>query len=296
MRITSRMLMKNMLNNLSKNNRRLENVSQQLSTGKRINKPSDDPGDTVRSLRIRTELNEIKQYRKNIDTAKSILQYSDDALDNVGQGMHRAMELGVQALNDTYDESQRQAIAAEINGILEDMLQGGNSTFANRYIFAGTTTNPPFVAERNDNGEITSIEFVGNNESKPFELGIGSTMDTGMNGPGIFNPVFDGLIALRNGLMSSNREDISTGYDQVKQAFDSLLVDRADLGARVNQLELTEERMASAEFNLKKLQSDVEDVDMYEAAMNLANIEALHMAGLNVTARIIQPTLIDYLR
>lgn len=298
MRITSRMMMKNMLNNLSKNNRRLNEASQQLSTGKRISKPSDDPGDTVRGLRIRTELNEIAQYRKNIDTASSILQYSDDMLDSVGQGIHRAMELGVQALNDTYDSEQRKSMAAEINGILEDLVQNGNSTFANRYIFAGTETKPPFAVERT-NGLIANFEditFVGNTEPKNFELGIGSTMNTGMNGEDIFMSVFEGLISLRDGLTDGNREDVSSGYEDVKKTFDNILMQRADLGARVNQLELTGERMASAEFNLKKLQSDVEDVDMYEAAMNLANIEVLHSAGLNVTARIIQPSLLDYLR
>lgn len=296
MRITSRMLTKNVLNNLSKNNRRLDKTSQQLTTGKRINKPSDDPGDTVRSLRIRTEINEIKQYRKNIDTAMSILEYSDDALDKVGQGMHRAQELSVQALNETYDTSQREMMAMEINGILEDMIQNGNSTFANRYIFAGTETKPPFEVERGDNGWIEGYKFVGNTNSRPFEVGVGSTMDTSMDGNAIFAPVIDGLMSLRDGLMSGDREQIEKGHGDVQQAFNKLLTQRSELGAMTNQLELTSERMASAEYNLVKLQAQVEDVDMYEAVMNLKNIEALHMASLNVAARIIQPTLIDYLR
>lgn len=288
--------MKNMLNNLSKNNRRLAETSQQLSTGRRINKPSDDPGDTVRSLRIRTEVNEIRQFRRNIDTARSILQYSDDALDKIGQGIHRAKELSVQALNDTYDSSQRAMMAKEINGILEDMLQNGNSTFANRFVFAGTETIPPFEAVRGGSGWITGFNFLGNTDPRPFELGVGSTMDTSMNGEDIFRPVIDGLISLRDGLMGNDRNEMEDGYSEIKKAFDNLLLQRADLGARLNQLELTSDRMAAAEFNLVRLQSEVEDVDMYEAVMNLKNIEALHMASLNVTARIIQPTLIDYLR
>jgi flagellar hook-associated protein 3 FlgL len=289
------MLMKNMLNNLSRNNQRLAHVSAQLATGKRINKPSDDPGDVVRSLRVRTEVNEIKQYRKNIDTARSILEYSDELLDKIGQAVHRAMELSVQALNDTYDGTQRQMIAGEVNGILEDILLNSNTTFANRYIFAGTYTEKPFVEVR-ENGWITEVNFVGNQHPKPFEMGIGQTMDTGMKGEDIFAPLFTGLINLRNGLNGGNREDIEQGYSDVKAAFENLLVERADLGARLNQLELTAERMAAAEFNLVRLQSDVEDVDMYEAVMKLKDIEALHQASLNVTARIIQPTLVDYLR
>jgi flagellar hook-associated protein 3 FlgL len=289
------MLMKNMLNNLSRNNQKLAHVSQQLATGKRINKPSDDPGDVVRSLRVRTEVNEIKQYRKNIDTARSILEYSDELLDKIGHAIHRAMELSVQALNDTYDESQRKMIAKEVNGILEDMLINSNSTFANRYIFAGTYTEPPFEAVRED-GLITEIIFHGNQDPKPFEMGIGQTMDTGMKGLDIFNPVFQGLMSLRDGLNSGNRSEIEEGYSKVKDAFENLLMERAALGARLNQLELTSERMAAAEFNLIRLQTEVEDVDMYEAVMKLKNIEVLHQASLNVTARIIQPTLVDYLR
>lgn len=301
MRVTSRMLMKNMLNNLSKNNRRLSEVSQQIATGQRINKPSDDPGDTVRSLRVRTELNEIKQYRKNIDTARSILEYSDDLLDKVGEAIHRANELSGQALNETYDPSQREMMAMEINGILEDLLGSANSTFANRYIFAGSMTEVPFVAERNHpdpkhSGMISGIEFAGNNDGKPFEVGIGQTMDTGMDGEAIFNPIFEGLISLRDGLLSNNRAMIENGSEKVSESLDNLLTERAALGARVNQLELTSDRMASAEFNLTRLQTEVEGVDMYEAVMTLNNLEALHLAGLNVTARIIQPTLLDYLR
>ncbi|WP_353893731.1 flagellar hook-associated protein FlgL [Proteinivorax hydrogeniformans] len=300
MRVTSNFLMKNMLNNLSRNNRRLDEVTQQLSTGKRINKPSDDPGDVVRSLRVRTEINEYDQYKKNVDMARSLLEYTDETLDKVGQGIHRARELAIQAKNDTYDDSQREMMAKEVNGILNDIVDASNSTFSNRHVFSGTSTKEPFKPELDDDGNITKVNPEGNSEPREFEMGVGQSINAGADGQSIFMPIFDGLINLRDGLEGKEGEVdedlLETGFGQINESFDALLTQRSELGARVNQLELVENRMLDGEINLKGLKSSIEDVDMAESIMHLKNIEALHQASLNVTSRIIQPSLVDFLR
>ncbi|WP_350344127.1 flagellar hook-associated protein FlgL [Proteinivorax tanatarense] len=296
MRVTSNYLMKNMLNNLSRNNRRLNEVTQQVSTGKRINKPSDDPGDVVRSLRIRTEINEMEQYKKNVDMARSLLEYSDEALDNVGQALHRANELAIQGKNGTYDPQQREMMAEEINGILNDVFDASNTQFSNRYLFSGTGTEQPFEAVYRDDGKIEEVNFNANSQPRNFELGVGQSINAGADGEMIFEPILNGLIEVRDGLEQDSLEDIESGFNTMQGAKDNLLMQRADLGARVNQLDLVESRMLDGDINLKKFKSDIEDVDMAESIMHLSNIEALHQASLNVTARIIQPSLVDFLR
>ncbi len=304
MRVTSNLMIKNMLGNLSKNYARLDKVSQQLSTGKRISKASDDPGDVVRALRIRTELREIEQYRRNVDTARSLMSYSDDMLGTIGDSVHRARELSVQARNDTYGPEQRDMMAMEIDGIINQMLISSNSTFANRFVFSGTSTNKPFEAQYDANGLITSVTFHANNDNRNFEIGPGQIMNGGLRGEEVFlggnqngdDGLFQALIVLRDGLLNDNRAEIVDGAAKLDWAFDRLLLHRAEVGARMNQLDLVEERMIAADVSLITLQTQVEDVDMFEAIMNLKNIEGLHHAALNVTGRIIQPTLLDFLR
>ncbi len=115
------------------------------------------------------------------------------------------------------------------------------------------------MAERDGDGSITDITFEANSEPRNLELGVGQSMNAGMDGEQIFSPVFKGLINLRDGLESNDKDAMEEGFVDITDSFDNLLKQRADLGARINQLELVESRMLDAGINLERLKSDIEE-------------------------------------
>ncbi len=141
MRITSNMIMNTVTRNLSLSQSRFLQLQIMASSGRRINRPSDDPIGITKDLGFRSELSDISQYRKNIDHAVSWLNFSDQALGNINELISSAKELNVQFANDTYDSNARIAGATQIQEIFDQIIGAVNTKFEGNYIFSGTRTN-----------------------------------------------------------------------------------------------------------------------------------------------------------
>lgn len=146
MRITNNMLMRTMMQNINTNLGRLEKLQQQMSTGKKIQAPSDDPIVAARALKLRTDVSEIEQYKKNVEDAMSWLDVTETAIASLSDIVQRARELAVQASNDgVLAEEDRLSIKAEISQLKSSLIEIGNTAYAGRYIFGGYSTDkPPF--------------------------------------------------------------------------------------------------------------------------------------------------------
>ncbi|HKI91768.1 MAG TPA: flagellar hook-associated protein FlgL, partial [Gaiellaceae bacterium] len=145
-RITQSMLTTNLLADLQNVTNRLSRTQNQLSSGKQITKPSDDPFGTARALQFRADLAANQQYQTNVNDASGWQNATDTALGQVGNLTLRARDLLVQGANDTVGPAGRQSIAAEIDQIIESIKSVGNTTYAGRYIFAGSkTTTAPYT-------------------------------------------------------------------------------------------------------------------------------------------------------
>ena len=141
MRITSNMIMNTVTRNLALSQSRFLRLQTMASSGRRINKPSDDPIGIAKDLGFRSDLSEISQFRKNIDQALSWFNFSDQALGNINELISEAKELNVQFANDTYDQYTRAAGATQIRDIFEEIIDATNTQFEGNYIFSGTRTN-----------------------------------------------------------------------------------------------------------------------------------------------------------
>ncbi len=141
MRITSNMINNTVTRNLSLAQSRFLRLQTLASSGRRINRPSDDPIGITKDLGFRSDLADLAQFRKNIDQGLSWLGFSDQALGNINDLVSSAKELGVQLANDTYDENARRGGATQIRDLFDQIIDAANTQFEGNYIFSGTRTN-----------------------------------------------------------------------------------------------------------------------------------------------------------
>jgi flagellar hook-associated protein 3 FlgL len=299
-RVTQNILNSNMLFNLQRNNKTMETYQDQLSTGKKINKPSDNPVTAVRGMFYRSSLSEIEQYKRNLDHGLSWMTSTDEALNEVTEVVQRVRELTVQGLNGTNDETSRSAIAEEINQLKNHLGEIANTQFSGKYIFAGTDIkNPPFDTDanianstkefRNDNPELLELEagFKSNIQINVRGIDIFNNQDIG----GLFNVLTDIVDQFRN-----SNENNSDHLKKLDNQIDNILRERAELGARMNRIELAMSRIDGIEVSTTNLLSKEEDVDIAQVIVNLKAQENVQRAALSAGARIIQPSLVDFLR
>lgn len=142
MRITNKMMTNNMMSNINKNKFNMNSLEEQYSSGKKIQKPSDDPIITVRALKLRTSLAELKQYfDKNIPDAKNWMDVTESALTTVNNILSQVNTYCVQGSTDTLTASDRSYIAENLSQLRQQIYQEGNSNYAGRYVFTGYKTD-----------------------------------------------------------------------------------------------------------------------------------------------------------
>ncbi|KWU63250.1 flagellar hook-associated protein FlgL [Priestia sp. YIM B13446] len=293
MRVTQGMLAANSLKQISNSYNKLETLQNQLSTGKKITRPSDDPVVATKGMAYRSNLSEVNQYKRNLTEAQSWFDSSESGLEQVNSILQRTKELVVQGLNGTNESDDRQAIAREIEQLKLDYMQVGNTQVAGNYIFNGVNVGAPPISE-NASGIIES-----NINLDPFSVEVSKGIQLRVNihpenifGQGAFDLMNNVQTAFEQNDVNSLK-DLSTKVDT---QLSTLLAERSELGARSNRLELIENRLDSQEITATKMLSNNEDADIEKVITDLTVQESVHRAALGVGAQIIQPTLLDFLR
>lgn len=302
MRVTQGMMVGNFLNNLNNNFKTMDKIQEQLSTGKRINRASDDPVGVVSSLRLRTGLTETEKYLSNVEDGRAWLETTDIALGQAGNILHRVRELTVQGANSTLPPQSLDAIAKEVAQLREQLIQVGNSTFDGRFIFGGfKTTNPPFiVAGVYGVPPDPAIIYNGDNGTINYEIGVNIQVPVNITGNSPFTSVtnvFNLLTDIKNDIAAGNTASLSgVRLGQLDSVMDNMLSVRSDVGAKVNRLEMTKVRLDDTNLNLSGLLSKNEDIDTAKVITELKMQENTYQTALAAGARIIQPSLMDFLR
>ncbi|WP_217588517.1 flagellar hook-associated protein FlgL [Lentibacillus saliphilus] len=291
MRVTQGMISNNMLRNLSNSYANLSTYLEQVSTGKKINRPSDDPVIAMKGINFRRQVTEVEQYKRNVGEVHNWMDNTDSALDKTTKALHKLRELAVQASNDTLDESERKNVMEEVEQIKEHLVDIANTKVNDKYIFNGVkTTDKPF----NDDGT-TTAEF--NTDAVNIEVSKGINIQANINPSDVFSDDFFGRVDDFVDALGANDQDaINQSIGALDVNIENTINTRADLGARMNRLELIENRLGEQEVIAKKTMSDNEDIDYEKAITDLITQESLHRAALAAGSRIIQPTLLDFLR
>ena len=294
MRITQSMLSNNMLSNLSNNYEKMAQYQDQISSQKKINRPSDDPVVAMKGITYRRNLQEIEQYKRNFSEAYNWMDNSDASLDKVGQALQRMSELVVQASNDTYDESQRESISEEISQLKEHLVEIGNTKVGEKYIFNGTDTLSKPI-----NLDATTLEVSTNSNPVQLELSKGVYITVNVKPDNVFNKdLFQDIDSLIKELKdpNSNGDTLSPFIEKMQSHLTNVTNTRSNLGAKLNRIELMENRIDQQEIISKEIMSDNEDIDFEKVVTQMMAQESVYRTALSVGARIIQPTLMDFLR
>ncbi len=298
MRITNQMMTNGFMQNLRTNLRNLDTVQRRLSSGKQIGRPSDDPVKLQQILKMDTALNQREQYIRNIDDADSWMTATDAALKQAGDVVIRLQELGTKALNGTNDEDAMNAIALEIGQLLEHLGEVSNTVHAGRYIFAGTDTNrQPYTVKVPTEGP-AQIDFLGQTQAINYEIGQDIEIKVNSTGLDAFGgtELFDAMEQLRLGVAQNDSGLMNEAMQRLENSNQTLLAARADVGARMNRLDATKARYQDDVLNLTTLRAQAEDADVAQVVMDYKTKEAVYQAALAAGAKIMQPSLLDYLR
>lgn len=291
MRVTQSMLSNNFLRNISKSYEELGKLQDQLATQKKITRLSDDPVVAMLGLGYRTNLNQVQQFTRNIGEVNNWLESTDDAISHGVNVLQRIRELTIQAANDTYEGNQRSAIAVEMRQLKEQLQTIAETQVGGKYIFNGTNTNHPPVGGEFSSGVIK------------IEIFDGITISVNTNGNELFGDILkDDESSFLTRLIEVLENPEATGDDvreyigKVDEAIDRFLKEQANVGAKLNRVEMMEDRLSSQEVIASKILSENEDVEIEKVITELITQESVHRAALSVGARIIQPTLVDFLR
>jgi flagellar hook-associated protein 3 FlgL len=299
LRVTNSMMSSQLLRNVNNNLNRMQVNQDILSTGKKINKPGDDPVGITYALRYRSELSMNDQYQKNIDTAKAYVDHTDTVLSQLNDLIQRANELTTQGLNGTNPQSALDAIAQELGQIYEEAVNIGNDQLNGKYIFNGQKTDQKPYNSATAQADQTDTEYIS------YQFAAGVTIPINVTGDEVFGPsdpagttdnLFTVLKGLQNAFATGNQAAAATLFDKLKTRMDKFLDVRSMVGARANRIDLMENRLSDLNLSLNSLDSSVEDADMAETITKLKMDENVYQSSLSVGARVLQPSLIDYLR
>lgn len=317
LRVTQTMMSSQMLSNITNNLNHMNKLQNQISTGNKISRPSDDPVGITFALRYRGEIASNDQYTDNADAAMSSLEYMDTTIGQATDIVQRFRELIVKGSNGTLEQTSLTAIQTEVSQLYNQMVEIGNSQFNGKQMFNGEQTGvKPYstiglgqlLDPLADPPQTKAFSNQTDTGSVNYELSPGMKMEVNITGNEVFGePVTDSndtssdnLFQLMNRaynmLGSGDQTGLSNLLDQIDTRMNTMLTARSQIGARVNRVEIIQSRLSDVDINLQTMQRNVEDVDMAEAITNMTTLENVYQASLSAGAKIIQPSLVDFLR
>lgn len=308
MRVTQSMLSTNMLRNLNTSYSKLGKLQNQIDSGMKFTRASEDPVAAIKGMGYRTDLGKIEQFQRNIGEAHTWVDTTDATYGEVGDAINRLREILVQAANDTNTADERNKIKTELEQIREQIRDMGNTQVAGKYIFSGTNTQKPlFIDDGSGTGaRVLNPNIVDGEGKVNMEVFEGVTFNVNSHGMPIFKGIDDTLGRAITALESGDADQISavlgdgigdpSNLTDLSSIHSSILVARAELGAKQQRVDMMDNRLSLLNINITKQKSLNEDTDYAKAISDMTIAESIHSAGLSIGAKVIQQTLVDFIR
>ncbi len=309
MRVPDTLRIRTVINNLDASRTRMNKLQEQLASGKRVNRPSDDPMATTKSMRLRTILESNMQFDKNIEDAIGFLTTTEEAFNDVNEIILTVKDLALKGANDA--TSDREDIAKQLDLILDNLLEIANTKYRGRYIFGGTETlNMPFTLDENVrkfNLNADIVVYRGNsdyykrqiNEHTKIELNEPGSMvfdRSATGGVSVFQTIYNLRNNFRNNPYKIDRALVDQSFNEIEQSMDQLLDGFLRVGIRKQMAFFNQDRFETQNIALKERLSYNEDTDFGHAFIQFKAEENALNAALSAGARVIEPSLIDFLK
>lgn len=311
MRITNNTLSGNYLRNLNKNLEKMHKSQNQRSSLKEVSKPSDDPMLVSKIMNLRQNIQANEQYKKNINDGIGWTDTADGALDTVSSTLLRARELIQYGANGSLSETDRLALKDEVDMLQGQLSQVLNTNYDGRYIFGGQkTTTPPFAKYVPKDPPVLppivtpDIEYNGDSGLIKREIAQNINVDIEADGSKITQAGGKDLFVLLKNVSNALKDGDQTSLDKLSGEYlgeidlhvDNVIRFRTKMGANSNRLEAAKQRNESENLGMKTNLSTSEDIDLAEKMMEYSMMSTSYQASLSVGAKILQSSLLDYIR
>lgn len=335
MRITNSYMTNNMIRNLQNNLSQLAKVDEQMATTKRVLRLSDDPNIMGQLITVKNTLTYNEQYDKNIQDGLSYLDVADTAMGTLGDILAQAKAYANQGANDSYNAEDRQALAKQIDAIIDQVVDLGNATVGNKYIFAGKKSgSPPFERQGDKviyNGDFSVIKrqvtaghdyainvpavmpAADDNDFAFLDIEDDVTEFWSRDKNGMFGTikledgqfvmddgdptnVFTALYDLRDALNDNDPEGIDQAMGNIEQSRDNMLQSRVELGARYTHFETLKGLLLDQEVSLTGELNNMEGADMAKLSIELSQKWLAYSASMASGSKLMQTSLLDYIR
>ena len=301
MRITNNVVTRNFINNMSKDLSQVTKAQEQLSSGKVISKPSDNPTLASKIMNLDNSIKENEQYSKTIDSSMNWINTADGSLSNAADTLQRVRELVVSGANGTLTDSDRAASAEEVSTLSQQLADELNTKFDGRYIFGGQkTTEAPFAV---NNGV---LEYKGDSNNISREIAANVTVPIPSDGGQLTNTT--GTSSTDNGNLGKLLSSIVTALKNgdTGALSGSILGDldihignvvnfRSKMGAVYNRLDAAGQRNATENTSMTELLSNSEDVDVAAKTVEYNSMSTVYQSCLSAGAKLLKTSLLDYL-
>jgi flagellar hook-associated protein 3 FlgL len=291
MRVTTGMAQRHVLSDLRRVQERLASAQSQVSSGKRIEKPSDDPLGAEQAMRLTDQLETTKAYRGAVDESRSWLDATDTALSSLGDVVQRVRELTLQAANGTTTPAGRQSIKLEIDQLTEQAKTTLNSAYDGRHLFSGTATDtPPYSTATGD-------AYQGNSSPVVRQIGPGVSVQVNVTGDDALSGLLPALRNISAHLASNDVASLGTSDLQALDAgANTLTAQRSEVGAITNRVDAAGSRLDDVTDVTTAFLSKTQDADLPQALTDLSAQQNALQSALRGGATLIQQSLMDFLR
>ncbi len=300
MRITNNITTQNALRNMQRGQQEVAATSSRVYSGLRFERASEDPTAAAQVMRTSGSLRALVQYRRNIDAATARTSAEEGVLDQLDSVLVRARELGVSQATGTANADTRLVVKAEVDQLLRFAVSLGNTKSGDAYLFGGSQgTVAPFGI---DDTDPANLDFTTTNPSgeRKIEISSGQLLSTNHDGTEVFGTASSGPLAalreLSRALGANDQDAIGAATDQLRATAGEVQTLIGDVGARMNQLEVTGANLGALEITLKTFKSDTQEIDFEQAVTEMVGRQTAFQAAMLATSRVMGMNLTDYLR
>jgi len=305
MRVTQTLLSDRALAALRDSLGRMAKTQQQLGTSKRINTPSDDPAGHSTATRLSARIKTLDQYDRQAAAAQAPLGAVSDAMNTLSDLSARAQELAVAGATGGLGATERTAMGAEVNQLLEEVVAIGNTNQHGRYLLGGRETQtPPLTVTRNANGDITAAAWNPRGvdgiidatitDGVTVHTNIGGTSALGADTDPTFLPAL--LVQLRDALNTNNQTAVNAVIDQFQTVVARLGGAQAQVGSQLQAIDRATAGNDTVRTATKAALSAVADADVAKVAVDLSQQQSVYQAALHAASQAIQPSLLEFLK
>ncbi|MBI5893023.1 MAG: flagellar hook-associated protein FlgL [Deltaproteobacteria bacterium] len=297
MRISTRQTYDALVNNMTNGMAKLLKSQEMFASGKKINKPSDDPVGARQVMDYKDMMSGMTQYQRNIGYAESYLNEAESVLSGVSDTLAKIKEIAINEATGTASAQTRASAAIEVDQLYQQLLGVGNTRIGDKYIFAGFKNNNPAFSI--NGAPPPAVNYDGDTNEAEIEVGIGRKMAYGLTGDDIFKnttDIYQVVSDLKTALEGNNATGIQNSMNDLDSGVVQVSNNISKIGGRLNRLTAETENISSFKLETQKLVSNIEDADFAKLVSDFAqqkiSLEALQQS----TGKVLELNIFNYIR